>query len=251
MGGNGKTFKVHKNLLCDKVPVFAAMFKGNFQEASTGLAKLPEDDEKAFEYFIGWLYRGALDPTTDCGHLLNLYGFAKKYELLSLMDLTINTMIKYLVAANILLTGFDVDHIYRITHEKSKLRLFGLRCYTYATVDLRDEGCWETNHMLPQGPNKVEIMTEKSKLRLFGLRCYTYATVDLRDEGCWETNHMLPQGPNKVEIMTDVFRQLRDLKNSTSRNPDLGVGLLVDPRTVPPCQYHVHAKGDPCPSSKN
>lgn len=208
MGGNGKTFKVHKNLLCDKVPVFAAMFKGNFQEASTGLAKLPEDDEKAFEYFIGWLYRGALDPTTDCGHLLNLYGFAKKYELLSLMDLTINTMIKYLVAANILLTGFDVDHIYRITHEKSKLRLFGLRCYTYATVDLRDEGCWETNHMLPQGPNKVEIMT-------------------------------------------DVFRQLRDLKNSTSRNPDLGVGLLVDPRTVPPCQYHVHAKGDPCPSSKN
>ncbi|PVH82574.1 hypothetical protein DL98DRAFT_586179 [Cadophora sp. DSE1049] len=96
VGGNGKTFKVHKNLLCDKVPVFAAMFNGGFQEASTGLARLPEDDEKAFEYFLGWLYRGTLDIVENCYQFFNLYGFAEKYNLEELMDLTMDALIDHL-----------------------------------------------------------------------------------------------------------------------------------------------------------
>ncbi|KAH7384762.1 hypothetical protein BKA64DRAFT_711883 [Cadophora sp. MPI-SDFR-AT-0126] len=184
------------------------MFNGGFQEALTGFATLPEDNGKAFEHFLGWLYRGTIDLTMDGAQLVDLYGFAEKYSLGELMDLTMDSFIEHLKTKNTILIGCNLDYIYENTHENSKLRLFGARCYTYVTVEARDEGCWET---------------EKT----------------------------LPRGLHKVEIMTDVFRQLRDFKNSPSRRPDGDAKLLLDPRTAPPCLYHVHASGVPCASKKN
>ena len=208
VGGDGKTFKVHKKLLCNKAPVFAAMFNGNFQESSTGVARLPEDKDDTFEYFLGWLYRGTLDTLQDALQFYDLYGFAEKYNLVELMDMTIDALNGFFASNKFLPAGETLDYIYEITHEKSKLRTLVLRCYTYATVEFTDSGSWTTESMLPSGPNAMEAIT-------------------------------------------DIFRQLRDLKNSTSRSSGVGGTLLSDPRKYQPCQYHVHAKGEPCPSKKD
>ncbi|KAM0132366.1 hypothetical protein ACHAP3_006403 [Botrytis cinerea] len=45
-------FKLHKSILCDKVPYFENMFNGNFIEGTTNSASLPEDDPEVFNMLV-------------------------------------------------------------------------------------------------------------------------------------------------------------------------------------------------------
>lgn len=60
VGESSKKYRLHKKLLCYHSTFFAAAFNGNFQEGITGELKLPEDDAKAFDIFVHWLYSGSL-----------------------------------------------------------------------------------------------------------------------------------------------------------------------------------------------
>lgn len=45
-------FKLHKSILCEKVPYFKKTFDGNFVEGATNSATLHEDDADAFNIIV-------------------------------------------------------------------------------------------------------------------------------------------------------------------------------------------------------
>lgn len=45
-------FKIHKTILCQKVPYFEKTFDGGFLEGTTNSATLPDDDPEAFNIFV-------------------------------------------------------------------------------------------------------------------------------------------------------------------------------------------------------
>ncbi|TGO79485.1 hypothetical protein BELL_0031g00200 [Botrytis elliptica] len=55
-------FQLHKSILCEKVPYFEKMFNGNFEEGTTNSATLPEDDPKAFNILVSWIYSDQVFP---------------------------------------------------------------------------------------------------------------------------------------------------------------------------------------------
>ncbi len=55
---NTKTWQLHKELLIDSSPFFAAALDGSFAEATSKVIRLPEDNPDIFALFIQWLYVG-------------------------------------------------------------------------------------------------------------------------------------------------------------------------------------------------
>src|SRR5258707_183269 len=60
VGPKKKHFRVHKALLCHKIPYFAGMFKSGFKEATENSANFPEDTPSTFDILSEWLYTGSL-----------------------------------------------------------------------------------------------------------------------------------------------------------------------------------------------
>ncbi|KAH6669005.1 hypothetical protein B0J14DRAFT_488100, partial [Halenospora varia] len=56
VGPQMKLFRVHKELLCKKIPYVRKMFQGGFQEAQQNSATFSEDTEEAFDLLMGWIY---------------------------------------------------------------------------------------------------------------------------------------------------------------------------------------------------
>lgn len=57
--GSGKRlFRVHKKLLCSRMPYFDKMFNGPWKESSESTALFPDDNTNAFEALLGWIYNG-------------------------------------------------------------------------------------------------------------------------------------------------------------------------------------------------
>jgi hypothetical protein len=52
VGPKERLFRVHKALLCKKVPYFDKMFNGEFREASQNVAKFPDDHPAAFDRLL-------------------------------------------------------------------------------------------------------------------------------------------------------------------------------------------------------
>lgn len=90
---------MHKGLLCYHSTFFNRTFNGNFREAFTGIAELPQDDVKVFERFNVWLYTGRLydsvegskvtPPSTELLIKIYLFGDCRGIEALknAAMDL--------------------------------------------------------------------------------------------------------------------------------------------------------------------
>ncbi|KAL8684116.1 MAG: hypothetical protein Q9224_006601 [Gallowayella concinna] len=69
-GADAQSWKIHKKLLTHHSPYFAAAFDGSFSEATTDSIDMKEDDPRAFELFVQWLYTGKLfmswdEPSTE------------------------------------------------------------------------------------------------------------------------------------------------------------------------------------------
>ncbi|TGO26999.1 hypothetical protein BPAE_0049g00260 [Botrytis paeoniae] len=85
-------FKLHKLVICGKVPYFEKMFNENFIEGATNSATLPEDDPDACNTIAFWIYSDKLLPlkhrTNDNGKwcIGELYLLADKFCLPDLMD---------------------------------------------------------------------------------------------------------------------------------------------------------------------
>ncbi|KAL2061899.1 hypothetical protein VTL71DRAFT_7277 [Oculimacula yallundae] len=156
-GLNQKTFKVHKDLLCQKVPFFAAMFNTGFLESKTQSATLPEDDSNSFEHFLGWLYRDSIGYIDHIDEHTLVFGFAEKYDLLHLMDLTIDSLVCKLRGDNSMLEMARIEIMYLVTHEKSKLRELAARCQAFVVLELGGEEIWRSDNLLPKGPDRDQI----------------------------------------------------------------------------------------------
>ncbi|KAL8809910.1 MAG: hypothetical protein Q9200_003011 [Gallowayella weberi] len=62
-GADAWSWMIHKKLLIYHSPYFAAALGGSFSEATTDSIDLNEDDARAFELFVQWLYTGKASMT--------------------------------------------------------------------------------------------------------------------------------------------------------------------------------------------
>jgi BTB/POZ domain len=83
-------FKVHKKILCQKIPYFDKMFNEGWTETGTQSATLPDDDPKAFKLLVGWVYGGKIEVPADAEGPIDIYiglfAMANKFALSRLAD---------------------------------------------------------------------------------------------------------------------------------------------------------------------
>ncbi|XP_073841531.1 speckle-type POZ protein-like [Musca autumnalis] len=90
---DGIELKAHKAILCGRSPVFAAMFRNNFQENKTNLIRIDDMVAEVIEEMLKFLYTGGDVLETFAK---DLFIAANKYSLLDLQimceNILINTM---------------------------------------------------------------------------------------------------------------------------------------------------------------
>ncbi|THV44520.1 hypothetical protein BGAL_0625g00060 [Botrytis galanthina] len=126
VGEEMKLFRVHKSLLCTRVPYFNKMFNSGFSESTTNSAVLREDDLEAFDVLVDWVYTSILPPDADLWGLVGVYVLADKICLPELMDQVMDT-----IQAKYPLHPSDASDIYSILPKGSKLRLLALDMITF------------------------------------------------------------------------------------------------------------------------
>ncbi|TVY49193.1 Actin-binding protein [Lachnellula occidentalis] len=136
IGPGKETFRVHKNLLCTKVPYFHKMFSGGFKEASEQAAKMPDDDPGTFGLFLEWLYAGRITPIPPIKpngrdehreiyfRRVKLYCFAEKIVCPKLMDYTMTVIISTHLRTNTLPRFEPITFVYQNSPSCSVLRKF-------------------------------------------------------------------------------------------------------------------------------
>ncbi|KAF7900357.1 uncharacterized protein EAF01_007659 [Botrytis porri] len=159
VGPQKKLFRVHRGILCDKVPYFQKMFSSGFVEGLKGKAFFPEDDPKCFDFFMGWIYFGtlrvinastALEKVEYDLNLLSLYTFADKLCLPELMDLVLNTYKNTYEKYNRFPRVSLVSDVYQVTPKDSPLRNFMCHCMYFIFVEYTSEDIrnfWITEDM--------------------------------------------------------------------------------------------------------
>ncbi|KAE8449972.1 hypothetical protein EG329_007111 [Mollisiaceae sp. DMI_Dod_QoI] len=144
VGPQQKHFKVHKKLLCKKVPYFHKMFLGGFKEAIEHTARLPDDDPDVFDLFLDWLYRGDLHPadmskqppaSSPVPKLIELYGFAEKICMNDLIDYTMTSIITRSRHDKVMPRLSSIKLAYQVTSPGSPLRSWISRCYLYSLLN--------------------------------------------------------------------------------------------------------------------
>ncbi|KAF7944762.1 uncharacterized protein EAE97_005395 [Botrytis byssoidea] len=137
VGPQKKLFRVHRGILCDKVPYLRKMFSSGFVEGLGGEAFFPEDDPKCFDSFMGWIYFGtlrvlnastALEKVEYDLNLLSLYSFADKLCLSDLMDLVLDIYKNTYKKSDRFPRVSLVSDVYKMTPADSPLRNFMCRC---------------------------------------------------------------------------------------------------------------------------
>ncbi|TVY35864.1 hypothetical protein LOCC1_G008543 [Lachnellula occidentalis] len=142
VGPRKEHFHVHKDLLCNKIPYFAKMFKGGFQEAITNSASFPEDVPGSFDILITWVYHGKLRPLTMlkdnrnamAWKVIALYSLAEKLCVSELMDDIMDAFRDFqqqndtLPSCNFILTT------YQKLDSNSPLRRYVCYCYTFVLL---------------------------------------------------------------------------------------------------------------------
>ncbi|XP_073841539.1 speckle-type POZ protein-like [Musca autumnalis] len=125
---DGIELKAHKLVLCARSPVFAAMFRNNFEESKTNRIKIDDMDAEVIEEMLKFLYTGG-DISEKFAE--ELFVAANKYSLLYLQtmceNILINTM-KVPTVADILLLAD------RHTNDRLKTKAVDFIVYNIKTV---------------------------------------------------------------------------------------------------------------------
>lgn len=104
----GKTIKGHSLILSSGSPVFAAMFKHEFQEKEKKVVEIKDIKSNVFEQLLQYMYTGEID--FKCIDAAELMVAADKYEVDSLkeecasylsQDITVENASRYLVLAHV------------------------------------------------------------------------------------------------------------------------------------------------------
>lgn len=135
-----------------KAPYFSKMFNGEFAEAQSQAAKLPEDDPKIFKFFLRWIYQGILEvsdleQSTRTGNHVHLFIFAEKYCIDSLADTVMDSFVNGLRARNSIPLYPFMTRMCKHTHGSSKLNLFFARIIAYTFYHDKDSKKWKTEHL--------------------------------------------------------------------------------------------------------
>lgn len=144
-GAEAKLFTIHKVLLCNKVDYFKRMFMGNFAEAQTDSAVLPEVKTAAFEVFFHWVYTDAVLALNEYSTsraveiLLQLYAFAEERVITVLADKTMDTLIGIFADRDEKPKPSVMSLAYILTPEHSKLREFIARMCVYTLLKYEED----------------------------------------------------------------------------------------------------------------
>lgn len=140
-GQNKTHFRVHKAILCAKVPYFDRMLNSKFREEEENRIDIPEDDAEVFDLLMLWVYTGKLpalipvpDQTYTCTlnfDALAFYALADKMCLDNLMDEVASAYIERNRAARSLPAVDYLDYIYEILLEHTALRKYAAHCLHY------------------------------------------------------------------------------------------------------------------------
>ncbi|KAF7956580.1 hypothetical protein EAE96_003914 [Botrytis aclada] len=126
VGEELELFRVHKSLLCTRVPYFNKMFNSGFSESKTNSAVLREDNTEAFDVLVGWVYSNRLPPYDNSWDPVEVYILADKICLTELMDEVMDAL-----QTKFLLISPEALVIYNRLPKGSKLRLFALDVVTF------------------------------------------------------------------------------------------------------------------------
>ncbi|TGO48341.1 hypothetical protein BCON_0243g00130 [Botryotinia convoluta] len=139
VGEEKEHFRVHKAILCDKIPYFEKIFKdGGFIESLTSTAYFPEDHASTFDILIEWAYTGMLPPIClaprdkvlrwDFGEF---YILLDKLCLFDLMDEAMDMFRKTENYTDEHYAGEDMIILYSRLYQDSPLRRYLLDCLLY------------------------------------------------------------------------------------------------------------------------
>jgi hypothetical protein len=153
-------FRIHKRILCDRVPYFHKMFTSGFKEGSENTARFPEDDPDSFDMLVDWIYfyniRGLAKMKDSDGNDIitwdpvRFYCLAEKLCLPMVMDNIMDTLRKYHKKMQELPSPDFIYRAYASTSDKSPLRNYCLMTIRYILADLSkdetEEG-WPTSEI--------------------------------------------------------------------------------------------------------
>ncbi|KAF8847253.1 hypothetical protein BDZ45DRAFT_811709 [Acephala macrosclerotiorum] len=208
--GNAKTdFRVHKILLCAKIPYFDKMFSSRFREATESKVTMPDDDPKAFDLLLLWVYtdnlpsfRWVSKPPTSIPNFdaLALYALADKMCLEDLMDKIATSYIEAYRIQGILPGPDYLATLYTKLPEHTALRKYASYCLHYIL------------HGLPQAPKHLEIWPAD------------------------KLNETMSKHPN---LTLEYVQLVQKLPHGQA---------VPDPHRISPCTFHQHASEVSCPA---
>ena len=102
VGPTEKLFRVHKQIICQKIPFFYSMFNGAWKQPGQTSVTLPEDSPPEFGLLLGWIYQSSVRPLTvepgriQCSYNeFKFYALADKYCLPELKNDIMDMLISY------------------------------------------------------------------------------------------------------------------------------------------------------------
>ena len=143
VGPERQAFQVHKEILCQASPFFAAAFDSdyNFSEASSRSVDFPDVRAMDFEFFVQWLYRHDLAheeldvPKAAYFRLIRLYILADILRIEALRNDVVDMMIKMSEKWNSVPTPDDTILLHEQVREKTPMRKLVVDLFIYKKTD--------------------------------------------------------------------------------------------------------------------
>lgn len=211
LGPERRHFRIHKSIICKKIPYFDKMFNSGFKEGSDNKDELPEDQADSFEILQEWVYTGVLRPLklvqgsiANVNYLaLPFLTLANKLCLPKLMDILVTQYLDLMAKGNILPNARSINEMFRGLPERLAFR-------KYFILSL---------HYILNGQSRT-----KGHMKI------------------WPTealSKLVAEDPNLSLAYFEVIR-----------NHPIGMPA-VDPRTLPRCTFHQHGPEEECPATTN
>lgn len=227
VGTSQKVFKVHRKILCDRIPYFDKMFRGLFQEAITSTAIFPEDDPGMFDLLLRWVYDGTIPSVTWSGRDKDGNGGdneGDEGEFINENDDSEQDYYDYWA------TNWNPLRLYILADKLNVTEVMD-RVMDEYTLGLK-------LHTLEPDAEDYELVYKSSPagsvLRKYHAHCFAWELVNYEHENTWFQTMMV----DFPDLAKDIVPHLRGTAESK----------MVHPRDVlPSCEYHSHEKADVCP----
>jgi hypothetical protein len=149
VGQQKKLFRVHKYVLCKKVPYFDKMFKGAWKEASDKIGIVSEDTVEAFDLLIAWVYFDTIRPLERISSdrrfswdPIPFWKLADKFCPPKLQDEIMDISHTSYHTSNVVLSHNQIESCYKDTLEGSPLRRYAVQTLIYVLFNFDNVLAW-------------------------------------------------------------------------------------------------------------